>query len=357
MRADRLVSMLLWLQVHGRTPAAELARRHEVSVRTINRDMEALSAAGVPVVALRGRNGGWELPAEYRLSSKWLSGNEVRALAVLTPAAVLADLGLADSASAAWLKLFAALPPPHRDEARFVHERIYVDTSTWQPRRETLPWLPVLKEAVFSQRLVRLRYRLSEGGLVDRRIAPLGLVAKGQSWYVVGAIEGDIRSYRISRVEGVDFLAERVSRPAGFDLVAFWEESKQRLAEGLPRYPVTLLVESAALYEVRRGLRWGRVAEVDPLGPDGRQRVTITFEVYPEALASVLSFGARVEVVSPPKLRMAVRQSLGAALRYYLPRDEPEAYDNDGHLSEDGIALAGVASIPTLGSEADRPLE
>ena len=177
MRADRLVSMLLWLQVHGRTPASELARRHEVSVRTINRDMEALSAAGVPVVALRGRNGGWELPAEYRLSSKWLSGNEVRALAVLTPAAVLADLGLADSASAAWLKLFAALPPPHRDEARFVHERIYVDTSTWQPRRETLPWLPVLKEAVFSQRLVRLRYRLSEGGLVDRRIAPLGLVA------------------------------------------------------------------------------------------------------------------------------------------------------------------------------------
>jgi predicted DNA-binding transcriptional regulator YafY len=345
MRADRLVSILLWLQVHGRTSAAELARRQEVSLRTIHRDMEALSAAGVPVFALRGRNGGWALPAEYRLSSKWLSGEEVRALAVLTPAVVLADLGLAGTADAAWLKLLAALPPPHRDEATFVHERIHVDTSTWQPRRETLPWLPALKEAVFTEHQVQLRYRLSDGGLVDRRIAPLGLVAKGQSWYVVGEIDSDIRSYRISRIEGVHILPERFARPAGFDLAGFWEASKQRLVEGLPRYPVTLLVDPTAIEQVRRGLRWGRVTEVAPPGEDGRRSMTIMFEIYPDALASVLGFGDRVEVVAPPDFRVAVRGALGAALGHYLASDGPAACDIEDDLGEDGAALATVAAL------------
>jgi len=357
MRADRLVSILLWLQVHGQTSAAELARRQEVSKRTINRDMEALSAAGIPVFAMRGRHGGWALPAEYRLSSKWLSGDEVRALAVLTPAAVLADLGLASTADAAWLKLFAALPAPHRDEAQLVQERIHVDVSTWRPRRETAPWLPTLKEAVFKEHVVRIQYRRSEGDLVERRIAPLGLVAKGQGWYVVGEINDDIRSYRVSRIEGVDILPQRAARPADFDLAAFWEQSKQRLEEGLPRYPATLMVACSALDEVQRGLRWGRVASVDSPSPGGRRRVQITFELFPDALASVLGFGDRVEVVAPDELRLAVRHALGAALRQYLPIDAAGVYDSDGQLREDGNALAGVPGSAARDDSADPSLE
>lgn len=357
MRADRLVSILLWLQVHGQTSAAELARRQEVSVRTVNRDMEALSAAGIPVYAQRGRNGGWALPDEYRMSSKWLSGDEVRALAVLTPAVVLADLGLASTADAAWLKLFAALPGPHRDEAQLVQERIHVDVSTWRPRRETSRWLPALKEAVFTEHVVRIQYRRSEGDLVERRISPLGLVAKGQSWYVVGEIDDELRSYRVSRIEGVAILPQRVVRPANFDLAAFWEQSKQRLEEGLPRYPITLMIASSALDEVQRGLRWGRVASVGPSSPDGRRRVEITFELFPDALASVLGFGDRVEVVAPDELRLAVRHALGAALRQYLPIDAATAYDSDGHLREDDIVMAGMPGSNADEASSNPPLE
>ncbi len=317
MRADRLVSILLWLQVHGQTSAAELARRQEVSRRTIHRDMEALSAAGIPVYALRGRNGGWTLPDEYRLSSKWLSADEVRALAVLTPAHVLADLGLAGTADAAWLKLLAALPRLHRDEAALVQERVHVDTSTWKPRREPAPCLPILKEAVFTERHVRMDYRLSEGGVVERRIAPLGLVAKGQAWYVVGGIDGDVRSYRVSRIESVELLPDRVERPPDFDLAEFWEASKQRLADGLPRYPVTLLVANRAVDEVRRGLRWGRVESIGALDTDGRREVAIAFELMADALASVLSFGDLVEVIAPDDLRDAVPRALRSALMRY----------------------------------------
>lgn len=215
MRAERLVSILLSLQVRGQMSTTDLAERLEVSPRTIHRDMDVLSTAGIPVYAMRGRRGGWALPEEYRGSARWLSAEEVRVLAVLSPAQLLDDLGLSGSAEAAWHKLIASLPAAHRDEATRTQERIHVDAATWQPRTEAVPYLPLVKHAVFQDHLVRIGYRRADGTVTTRTIAPLGLVAKGTTWYVVAGCDDDVRTYRLSRIERADLLPERFERPLG----------------------------------------------------------------------------------------------------------------------------------------------
>lgn len=327
MRADRLVSILLWLQVHGKTSTDDLARRLEVSPRTILRDMDALTISGIPVVAQRGRLGGWSLPPEYRTSSHWLAADEVRALAVLTPSHVLADLGIGGIADAAWLKLIAALPPVHRGEATFVQDRIHVDTSTWRPRQESTAWLRELKEALFLDRLVHIDYRRSGGDRVARTVAPLGLVAKGHAWYLVARVDGQDRTYRVSRIQSVEVLPERFERPAGFNLREFWEASKVSLEQGLPRYPVTLRVQEQTAATLPGGLRWARLEGVDPAGPDGWCRVRILFETREDACSSILGFGDRVEVLSSDELRDAVVESARLTLALYA---RPNAQNASG---------------------------
>jgi len=324
MRADRLVSILLWLQVHGQTSTTELARRLEVTPRTILRDMDALSISGVPVIAHRGRTGGLSLPPEYRTSSRWLSAGEVQALAVLTPAHVLADLGIAGIADAAWLKLMAALPPVHRDQATFIQDRIHIDASTWRPRQESTDWCAELKDAVFANRLVRIRYKRSGGEQVTRTAAPLGLVAKGHAWYLVARVDGQDRTYRVSRIQSVEVLPERFARPADFDIREFWEASTVSLEQGLPRYPVTLRVQEQTAATLPGGLRWARLEGVDPAGPDGWCRVRIVFETHEEACSSVLGFGDRVEVLAPGDLRDAIVESARSMLVLYA---RPNAQD------------------------------
>jgi predicted DNA-binding transcriptional regulator YafY len=318
MRADRLVSILLTLQVHGSMTTESFAERLEVSARTIHRDMEALSAIGIPVFALRGRNGGWKLSEEYRGKVNWMSASEIQALAVRQPATPLSDLGLAGVADAAWLKLVAGLPPLHRDEATRISERIHIEVETWKPRQESTPWLPLVKEAVFAERLIDIRYRNSADGMSDRTLAPLGIVAQGATWYVVAMVDGDIRTYRISRIEQAEMLAEQFSRPDDFVLASWWTTSKQLMAQRLPRYPVRVRIDDASLSMLRRELRWGRIGTIGTVDDNGWHEVDILFELENNALATVLSLGDRVEVLDPPKLREQVVAMLHKSLATYV---------------------------------------
>ena len=318
MRADRLVSILLTLQIHGSVTTAALAERLEVSPRTIHRDMDALSAIGIPVFALRGRTGGWSLSEEYRGSVNWMSASEVQTLALRHPATPLSDLGLAGVADAAWLKLVAGLPPLHRDEATRISERIHIEVDSWKPRQESTPWLALVKEAIFSDRLIDIRYRNSADGMSNRTLAPLGLVAQGTTWYVVALVEEDIRTYRVSRIEFAEMLQERFSRPDDFALAVWWTRSKQLMTERLPRYPVRLRIEESALSMLRRELRWGRIENTGPPADDGWVVVDIRFELENSALATVLSMGDRVEVLSPDSLREEVARQLQLTLSLYM---------------------------------------
>lgn len=306
MRADRLLSILLLLQVHRRLTARELAGRMEVSERTILRDMEALSVAGVPVWAARGAGGGWSLLDGYQTRLTGLNAAEVQALFLARPARLLADLGLEQKAEGALLKLQASLPAPAREQAEFIRRRILIDTRGWRDPAESIPCLPALLDALWRERRLRFQYARISCEASERTADPLGLVAKGSVWYLVAQVDGEPRTYRVSRIRDPLILDEAASRPAEFDLAAWWERSAAEFREKLPRYYATCLVEPAVMRWVRyRGWR----LEEEVLEGD-RVRVRLRFDVEEEALQFALSFGAAIRVIEPADLREKV---LGAA--------------------------------------------
>lgn len=317
MRADRLVSILLWLQVRGKTSTSELARRLDVSERTIHRDMDALTTAGIPVRAELGRHGGWLLPEEYRTSPRWLSAAEVGALAVHSPVAVLEALGLDHDAESAWLKLEAAMPPPHRAQFSHLRDRIHVDTGTWRPTDEKVDWLMLLFRAVQRERMLWLRYLRADGTASERVAAPLGLVAKGAIWYLIAAVEEHIRTYRVSRIDAATILPDGAKRPAGFDLGTYWNTSKATMQERIPRFPVVLRIAEDALPELRSRANWGRIVETERSDTGGWVIVTMRFEDERDAVAAALGLGSMCEMMSPKHLRDRVIDELRQSLVHY----------------------------------------
>jgi predicted DNA-binding transcriptional regulator YafY len=306
MRADRLLSILLLLQVRQRVTARELARRLEVSTRTIYRDMDALSGAGIPVFAERGADGGWSLVEAYRTDLTGLNTAEIAAL-FLQPSGLLADLGLDKASTTALVKLLAALPSMQRHNAEHVRRRIHVDGASWFDSQEDVSALPVLQEGVFEERKIWLSYERSDGKAVERVVNPLGLVAKGRVWYLVATVEGDMRTYRVSRVQAAETMDEAAARPEGFDLATHWEESVARFRADLPRYPAVVRVTAGAVARLRR-LRFTRVQDVGPPDADGWATVSVQFETLEDASEAVLGLGPRIEVLEPPELRQRVME-------------------------------------------------
>jgi predicted DNA-binding transcriptional regulator YafY len=212
MRADRLLSILLLLQAHQRMTARDLAQRLEVSERTILRDMSALGSAGIPVRAERGVGGGWMLLDSYRTTLTGLKEVEIQALFLTRPQRLLADLGLDKAAEVGLLKLLAALPSASRRGAQDISQRIHVDVGGWRRAEEATPQLPILQEAVWQERRLRMVYQRGDESVVERVVDPLGLVAKGSVWYLVAGVEGEPRSYRVSRVQQASQLEEPCRR-------------------------------------------------------------------------------------------------------------------------------------------------
>lgn len=305
MRAARLLSILLQLQVYERITAADLARQLEVSERTIYRDMEALSAAGIPVVADRGVGGGWYLLDEYRTNLTGLNEDEVQTLFLSNSAQLLADLGLQGAADKALLKLMAALPTHQRRSADTIRQSIYIDGSGWHGASEDVSWLQVLQEAIGAERRVALTYQRGDGAVV-RVVDPLGLVVKGMVWYLIAAVDGEFRTYRVSRIQHVEIQDAHFSRPEGFDLAEHWEMSTAHFIATLPKYEFTLRVDASMVDWLRAIWRYARIDHAGPLDGDGWQEIRVTCETEREAIAYVLGCGPRAYVVAPAALKEAV---------------------------------------------------
>lgn len=306
MRADRLLSMLLLLQTHGRLTGRELSKRLEVSARTVHRDMEALSAAGVPVFATRGSRGGWELDREWRTQVPGLDASEMRAFLMAQPR-VIGDTQLAGAAQRAVGKLMAAMPAAMREQAVSMQQRLYVDTTSWwRAPSEDLSMLPLVQDAVARDRKLAIRYRRGrESESSERVVDPLGLVAKGIAWYLVAQTPGGLRTFRVSRIEGATILDAPAERPHGFDLATYWTSSASRFRETLPRYDAVLCAEPQAAAEIRK---WRPVVEevVEEREADGRITMTVHFDSEEQARFVVLAFALRVDVLAPDSLRARV---------------------------------------------------
>ena len=321
MRADRLLSILLLLQIHERMTARELSKRLEVSERTIHRDMEALGMAGVPIIAERGSHGGWMLIEGYETRLTGLNEAEIQALFLTRPARLLADLSLDKASDAALIKLSAALPPIFRHDADYARQRIYLDVTGWNPRDEKAPSLHTLQEAVWQERKVSFTYGQNECR-GERLVDPLGLVAKGSVWYLVAAVDTDVRSYRVSRIEDAKIEDAPFVRPASFNLAAFWEESSAKFKRHLPKYSATLRVKQATIQRLPYGGRFARVEHVGESGEDGWTKVSMRFQFEEEACEYVLSFGTQVEVIEPFELREKVVQMAKSVIDFYSTKPE-----------------------------------
>lgn len=320
MRADRLLSLLLLLQVNHRLTARELAQRLEVSERTIYRDMEALCVAGIPVVAERGTGGGWSLLEDYRTNLTGLNEDEVRALFVSRPAHLLADLGLHQAGEAALIKLLAAIPSLTRHDAEFMRQRLYVETAGWHPAEENIALLPALQEAIWQERRLSFSYQRADTTGVERVVDPLGLVAKGSVWYLIAAVEGEPRIYRVSRIQHAHLMDQPATRPPAFDLAAYWSEASARFVAGLPRYPVTVRVASPALAQLQRAGREVRIEQIGELDTGGWITLNLLFEVEDQACGYLLSLGTQVEILDPPALRARVCELAESVLAFYRAR-------------------------------------
>jgi predicted DNA-binding transcriptional regulator YafY len=318
MRADRLFSIVLLLQSHRQLTARDLARRLEVSARTIHRDMDALSGAGIPVVAERGTGGGWSLLGEYRTNLTGLNEAEIQSLFLTKPSRLMADLNLEKAAEGALLKLLAALPSVHRRGAEQMRQRIYLDTTGWTRTDEAVPLLHTLQDAVWQERKLRMTYQRGVGcDAFERVVDPLGLVAKGSVWYLVAGIEGEVRSYRVSRISCAEALDEACTRPKDFDLAAFWEESSARFRATLPRYQATVRVHPDIVPRMRFAGRFARIEQTGQTDDEGWVQVSLRFDVEEMACEYALSFGTQLEVMEPQALREKVIDAAKSIVAFY----------------------------------------
>ncbi|MEV1051579.1 WYL domain-containing protein [Streptomyces sp. NPDC049887] len=303
MRAARLIKMVLLLQSRPAMTAAELARELEVSERTVTRDALALSEAGVPVYADRGRAGGYRLVGGYRTRLTGLARSEAEALFLSGVPGALREMGLEDAASAARLKVSAALLPSLRDASRSAEQRFHLDAPGWYQEPQTPDLLPVVAEAVWDDRVLTARYRDAE-----RRLEPHGLVLKAGVWYLCALADStSFRVYRIDRFTAASLTGERFERDASFDLPAFWEERAAQFARSILRDEVVLRLSPEAArrlpHVTDRAAAEEALRAAGPADERGWRTITLRVESEVVAFTQLLSLGPESEVLGPEGLR------------------------------------------------------
>jgi predicted DNA-binding transcriptional regulator YafY len=315
MKSGRLLSTLMLLQAHGRLSTRELAERLEVSQRTAHRDMEALSAAGVPILALRGAQGGWELAKGWRTRVPGLDEAELRGLLMSQPSA-LGDPSLAAASERAFGKLLAAMPHKMQTQAASIRARLHIDPEGWHPSSNDLSLLPIVQDAIARDCKLTFHYSRADGESGIRTVDPFGIVNKQAVWYLVARAPAGMRTYRISRMQNAVVLAVTFERPAHFDLATHWRSATAQLQQKRTQFHATLAVAPDASVSLSR---WCRVSpapdvECSPALQAGWSVLHVSFENPDEARFIALGFGARAQVIAPASLRDQVHEEIRSAI-------------------------------------------
>ena len=320
MHASRLLSILMLLQARGRTSAQTLARELEVSARTIHRDIDELSAAGVPVWADRGRSGGFQLREGWRTRLTGLTAPESRALFLSGLAGPAADLGLGEAVASARLKVLATLPPEWQADAQHLSARFHLDAVDWFRSAARTEHLGAVADAVWRERRLQIVYE-SWNGVRERAVEPLGLVLKAGIWYMAARAgeRAEPRTYRLSNIHALTVSDQHFKPPRDFDLAAYWQASTRRFETGVYR-------DTAVLRASARGVRLLREfssAVADAVDATmtkdkaGWSRVTVPIESVEHAADQLINLGADLEALSPPALRARLRLTAKRLTRLY----------------------------------------
>jgi predicted DNA-binding transcriptional regulator YafY len=311
VKADRLLSALLLLQAQGRLAEREIAERLEVSQRTAHRDMEALCAAGIPLIAHRGARGGWELEKGWRTRVPGLDDAELRALLMAQPSA-LGDRRLTAAAERAFDKLVASLSPSMRLQAESMRARLHIDPTGWRPTSEDWSALPVVQDALASDTKLTFLYAGMKGQPRSRTVDPLGLVSKQTAWYLVARAPEGMRTFRVSRMREAVALAIPFERPAGFALARWWKRSTESLRDAQQRYTATLGLGSEGVTALAQ---WVAMKPLDRDSHKGWKAYAVEFDSFYAARFVALGLGSAVRVLGPEDLRTAVATEVAAVAR------------------------------------------
>ncbi|MFK4112790.1 helix-turn-helix transcriptional regulator [Streptomyces sp. NPDC002176] len=320
MRAGRLLSLLLLLQNRGRMTADELAAELEVSARTVYRDVQALSAAGIPLYGEAGHAGGYALLDGYRTRLTGLTADEAQTLFLTGLPGPAAELGLGPVLAAAELKLEAALPAGLRDQGRRIRERFHLDAPGWYREADEVPHLTAVAAAVWERRAIRVRYRRWHAPqVVERRLEPYGIVLKAGRWYTVARADGELRTYRIGQILALERLDETFDPPADFDLAHHWQAHSAALQARLWQGEAEIRISPAGIAQLRDFAARAVIDAVDrgEPEPDGRHRATIPVESLSHAESELLRLGPEVEVLAPAELRERIAASTRAMAALY----------------------------------------
>jgi predicted DNA-binding transcriptional regulator YafY len=326
MKASRLLSILMLLQAHGRLTAGAIARALEVSERTVLRDIDQLSAAGVPLWGERGHQGGFQLQPGWTTQLTGMTGDEANALWLAGLPGPATALGLGEAAASARLKLMASVPAPWRDQAAVVAERLHIDPLDWYRTSDTPAFLQQAAQAVWSGKRLRVDYA-SWRGASQRELEPLGLVVKAGAWYLAARETGqaEVRTWRLASVRSLRVLGTGFRRPRAFDLAGYWQASSARFEAGLRPLEALVLVSPRAMGWLEHARSRFTEAAVAPprTAPPGWRCVVWPLESVEHGARQLLGHGAEVEVLEPAALRAEVaRQARAVLARHATPRSE-----------------------------------
>ncbi len=317
MRADRLMNIMILLQNRGKMTAKELATELEVSDRTILRDMDALSNAGIPIVSDRGKGGGWRLMDNFRTRLSGLNIDDIKSLFLFPSGKLLEDLGLNMQGLDTRQKLLAAIPGTFRDEAQAIWERIHIDSSTWQQSKEKVHALKTVQQAVWESKKLKMYYEQANGEQKERLIEPLGLVAKGNRWYLVASRNGELRNYRVSRIQTAQIEEETFKRPIDFNLADYWEQSKKEFIQNLPQYDVQVEIHPAIIPRINFTGKFVQFIQRESPNDDKWIPATLRFNDKQEAVEFILGFANKMRVISPEDLPDKVVSAAMSVIEFY----------------------------------------
>lgn len=321
MKSDRLLSALMLLQAHGRLSSREIAERLEVSERTAHRDMEALCTAGIPLIAHRGSQGGWELQKGWRTKVPGLDDAELQGLLMVQPSA-LGDRKLTAAAQRAFDKLMASLPTSMRAQADSIRARLHIDPTGWRPLTDDPTMLPVAQNALAQNCKLTFYYTRPDGETSSRTVDPLGIVCKQTVWYLVAQTPAGMRTYRVSRMRDAVVLALKFERPAKFDLAAYWKQTTVKLRDQKQTMSATIALSPEAVLSIDR---WCPMTALPNYSTQSSMQKNwlvyeVEFESYPQARFVILGLGPRAIPLAPKTLCREIANDLAQMLAQSRPR-------------------------------------
>lgn len=315
MKADRLISILMLLQIHKKLTANELAQRLEVSVRTIYRDVESLSSLGIPVFSDRGTNGGIELLGDYKTSLNGINDDEIYSLFLPTGDKILEDLGIQKLKDSTILKLLGNSSPYQVKEIENIQNYIYIDMHTWSenPTNVNKDILSILQNAIWNHKILKIVYRkINETKEVI--LNPLGLVCKRGIWYLIGINAEVIKTYKVTSIESALLINKHFDRPSDFNLEAHWKSSTSNFKSLIPKYTFTFKVNSSVINHIKERKF---ITINNEVIKDNEIYLDINFDDIWQGIEFAFTYGKNIKIIKPIEAINEIKIKASEVIKLY----------------------------------------